>query len=113
MAINSSCEFILSAAFAFPLRERVASGSEAGIEAVKPLSSLIAYDCSLENELPAVASDTTINRDERVLARLRAETHTFHKQLSIQYRKGKAESHERTNAALYSASAFWTIADNI
>src|SRR5262249_13259344 len=82
----------LSAAFAFPPRVRVASRSEAGIEAVNPLSILIAYDCSLKNELPAASNDGAVYRDETVLARRRAATHPFHNANQSRIEMGIAES---------------------
>ena len=91
----------LSPAFAFPLRVRVASRSEAGIETVKPLSSLIAYDCSLKNESPVVANDGAVYRDETVLVRRCAATHSFHKRQSTQNRDGDRRIRRRERTPLH------------
>jgi hypothetical protein len=77
-----------SGQFAFPPSERVASRLEAGAEIIKPLSGLVAYDCSLKNESPASVNDFTIYRDETSLARLCIATHSFHKRRSIHNRNG-------------------------
>jgi len=72
-----------SGQFAFPPSERVASRLEAGVEIIKPLFGLVAYDCSLKNESPAPVNNVTIYRDERVLARQDVAAHSFQKRRSI------------------------------
>jgi hypothetical protein len=72
-----------SGQFAFPPSERVASWLVAGVEIIKPLSGLVAYDCSLKNESPALVNIVTIYRDDRVLARRHVAAHSFQKRRSI------------------------------
>jgi hypothetical protein len=68
-----------SGLFAFPTSERVASRFEAEVETIKPLSILVAYDCSLKNESPAPVNNVTVYRDETALARQCVAAHSFHK----------------------------------
>ena len=72
-----------SGQFAFPPSERVAYRLEAGVEIIKLLFGLVAYDCSLKNESPALVNIVTVYRDERVLARQRVAAHSFQKRRSI------------------------------